>query len=262
LIAALGLLGVFLFASPALAHEASKGATGPTGPTGPTGSTGATGNNGATGATGVTGATGPTGATGATGATGVGSGTTGTTGPSGPEGKSGPTGATGETGAQGPQFTPPTCLPTGATETGLWSASLGGPEGAPQQGSDAVVSYQIPLCAGTQTGVENVRLSEPESEEPVIIAAKGCAGNGNEAGAQPGHVCLFTQNRQGATESLWHGAKFVEFDEPDGVMSLTSGTQGVRAVFATTGFKENGFGTIPHGGAYLVAGGPWAVTAP
>jgi hypothetical protein len=125
--------------------------------------------------------------------------------------------------------------------------------------SDGLASYHVPLCAGTQTGVEAVRL--PENPAPTEVVARGCEGNGNEAGAQPGHVCLFTENRPGATEPLWKNANFVQFDEPDGIMSKTSGTQGVRAVFANSNFKETGRGTIPPGGAYLVAGGPWAVTA-
>jgi hypothetical protein len=125
-----------------------------------------------------------------------------------------------------------------------------------------VVSYQIPLCAGTQTMVENVRLSEVESETSTQVAARGCGGTQNEAEAQPGHVCLFQASRLGAQESLWKGAKFIQMEEPDAIVSTTSGTQGVRAVFATSGYKENGLGTIPPGGAYVVAGGPWAVTAP
>ena len=122
-----------------------------------------------------------------------------------------------------------------------------------------MVSYSLPLCAGTQTGVVAVRL--PENPAPLEVVERGCEGTGNEAGAQPGHVCLFTENRAGATETLWKSANFVQFDEPDGIMSTTSGTQGVRAVFATTGFQAAGKGTIPAEGAYLVAGGPWAVTA-
>jgi hypothetical protein len=145
--------------------------------------------------------------------------------------------------------------------TGLWSASLGGSAGAPQQEFDAVVSYPIALCAGTQTGVESVHLTELESEMPAAYVARGCEGAQNEAGAQPGHLCLFTANDPGATEALWKNAKFVAMREPDGVDSTTSGTQGVRAVFQTTGFQDTGKGTIPAGGSYLVAGGPWAVTA-
>jgi hypothetical protein len=143
----------------------------------------------------------------------------------------------------------------------MWTASLWGPAGAPQEEFDAVVSYPIPLCAGTQTGVESVYLTEAESGEPFTYTARGCEGSQNEAGAQPGHVCLFTANGPGATEGEWKNAKFSHVSEPDAVESLTSGTQGVRAVFHTTGFLATGQGTIPAGGAYLVAGGPWAVTA-
>jgi hypothetical protein len=124
-----------------------------------------------------------------------------------------------------------------------------------------VVGYPIPLCAGTQGGVENVYLTEAESESALRVVERGCEGSQLEAGAQPGHVCLITANGPGATEQLWKGAKFVQMEEPDAIVSLTSGTQGVRAVFATTGFQATGNGTIPAGGAYLVAGGPWAVRA-
>jgi hypothetical protein len=108
-----------------------------------------------------------------------------------------------------------------------------------------------------------VHLTESESELPLVVVEKGCEGSQNEAGAQAGHVCLLTANGPGATESVWKNAKFVTMREPDGTTSSSSGTQGVRAVFQTTGFKESGgLGSIPAGGAYLVAGGPWAVRAP
>ena len=261
LIAALAVFGALLFATSALAapKEGPAGATGPTGPTGPTGAQGATGATGPTGPEGREGREGPTGPTGPAGPTGA-QGATGATGPS-PEGKTGTTGPTGEKGATGAPGAPFTCLPSKATETGLWSASLGGPEKAPQQEADGVVSYHIPLCAGTQTLVENVRLSEVESETPTQVVARGCGGTQNEAEAQPGHVCLFQASRLGATEAQWKGAKFIQMAEPDAVLSTTSGTQGVRAVFATTGFQATAKGTNPAEGAYLVAGGPWAVTA-
>jgi hypothetical protein len=72
---------------------------------------------------------------------------------------------------------------------------------------------------------------------------------------------VFLSSRPGATENVWKNAKFVQTEEPDAFLSTTSGTQGVRVVFATNGFLATGRGTIPAGGAYLVAGGPWAVTA-
>jgi hypothetical protein len=212
-----------------------------------------------TGATGPTGATGATGEIGPTGPTGVGSGTTGATGATGPEGKTGPTGPTG------PPFSQPTCLPSGAEETGVWAASLGGPEKAPQQEASGVVSYSIPLCLNSlgETGVKSVRLSEAESETPARILEVGCEGAGvPQAGAQPGHVCLFQASNLGATEAQWKGAKFAGMFEPDMVLSENSGAQGVRAVFETTGFLSTAKGTIPAGGAYLVAGGTWAVRAP
>jgi hypothetical protein len=222
LIAALAVFGALLFASSALAAK-----EGPSGPTGPTG---------------------PTGATGATGATG-------------------PTGPAGKTGATGPEGKTATCLPSGAEETGLYSASITDPEKAPQEEAIAVVSYQIPLCekAPPEVGpvtVEMVRLTEAESMEPTVFVPKGCEGSANEAGAQAGHLCLFQSGDPGATEAVWHGATFRAMEEPDGILSLTSGRQGARAVFKTTGFNENGKGTVPALGAYLVAAGPWAVRSP
>jgi hypothetical protein len=275
------------------------GATGPTGPpgggtssvgpTGPTGEKGVTGGIGPTGATGATGPpgggtssvgpTGPTGATGekgATGATGPPGGGTSSVGPTGPTGEKGVTGATGPMGVTGPTGAtgPPggpgaTCLPSGAEQTGLWFASISASAGGPQAESDGLVSYQIPLCEqpppappSTVVVVESVYLNEKESTESGIYVAKGCEGSQNEAGAQAGHVCLFTAGSPGGTESVWKNAKFVTMQEPDATVSLQSGKQGVRAVFRATGFAETGKGSIPAGGAYLVAGGPWAVRAP
>src|SRR5262249_33872205 len=134
--------------------------------------------------------------------------------------------------------------------------------GAPQQEFDAVVSYQIPLCEGAPALTETVHLTEAESEVPATYTARGCQGNQNEAAAEPGRACAFTANRLGANEPLWKSAKWVTNLEPDGVSSLTSGKVGFRMVFQTTGWIASGKGTVPAGGAYLVAGGPWAVTAP
>jgi hypothetical protein len=159
-----------------------------------------------------------------------------------------------------------TCLPSGATESGLWSASLGGPAGAPQQEAEGVASYPIPLCEKEfppllPSGVEEVYLTEKESEEPFVYTARGCEES-HGPGAQPGHLCLFTGSGPGATEEVWKNVRFVKFEQPDGVQATASPVQGFRAVFHTKGFTEDGRGTIPAGGAYLAAGGAWAVTPP
>jgi hypothetical protein len=243
----------------------ATGATGAAGATGAEGKAGATGGEGATGASGAKGATGSTGPTGAEGATGK-EGAAGATGATGGEGKAGATGAKGATGAEGKGLA--ACLPSKATETGLWSASISEPAGAPQAESDGVISYNIPLCVeSTQPGqkltnVEMVHLTEAESEIPPTYVGRGCNGSQSEAEAQPGHLCVFTANGVGATEPLWKNAKFVKMYEPDGVENLNSGTQGARVIFHTTGFNAIATGTVPAGGAYLVAGGAWAVTAP
>jgi hypothetical protein len=194
---------------------------------------------------------------------------TGATGATGEKGETGRVGVTGPTGATGLQSgAAAVCLPSKATETGLWSANLEASAGAPQGESDAVVSYPVPLCETTPptipptpVAVETVYLTEFESGPPIDrLVCK--AGSQNEAAAEPGKACVFTGNRVGAEESQWKNAKFVHNAEPDGNESLTSGKVGFRVVFATTGFIASGKGTVPAGGAYLVAGGPWAVTAP
>jgi hypothetical protein len=155
-----------------------------------------------------------------------------------------------------------TCLPTGAQETGLYTASIEAPEKAPQGQSLGMVSYPVPLCVGKQTLTTIVRFTEAESEAPLTVTEKGCEGGQNEAGAQAGHVCVFQASNPGSTEGQWHGAAFNHVEEPDAVTSTTSGTQGIRVVYRTTGYLETGKGTVPAGGAYLVAGGPWAVRSP
>ena len=107
-----------------------------------------------------------------------------------------------------------------------------------------------------------MRLTEAESEAPLTVVEKGCEGAQNEVGAQAGHVCLFQASDAGSTEGQWHGAHFQQMEEPDAMASTTSGTFGVRAVYRTTGYLETGKGTVPAGGAYLVAGGGWAVRSP
>jgi hypothetical protein len=94
------------------------------------------------------------------------------------------------------------------------------------------------------------------------VVAKGCAGSQNEAEAQVGHLCIFNAQAPGAIESEWHGATFKRVEEPDAILSTVSGKQGIRIVFQTTGFSEGGQGTVPAGGAFLSAGGPWAVRSP
>jgi hypothetical protein len=239
----------------------ATGATGATGPAGATGATGATGEAGAPGATGQAGATGAAGQAGATGATGAvgATGEAGATGAAGPKGNTGPTGPAGKLAA---------CLPSKATETGVWTTSLGGPAGAPQQEADGAISYNVPLCfESTQPGqkltnVEMVYLTETESETPPIYVGRGCGGSQDEAEALPGHLCVFEANGPGATEPLWKNFQPAKTTEPDGVINLNSAPQGARIVFRTKGFSEVGTGTIPAGGAYVVAGGAWAVTAP
>jgi hypothetical protein len=118
------------------------------------------------------------------------------------------------------------------------------------------------MCAGTNTATVIDRFTEAESEDSVIVLQSGCAGGQNEAGATPGHLCIFQASTAGEHEAQWKNAKFVQVEEPDTVLATFPGIQGVRVVFRTTGFNATTTGTVPAGGATLSAGGPWALTAP
>jgi hypothetical protein len=124
------------------------------------------------GATGATGATGPAGATGPTGSAGP-KGDTGAKGDPGEKGQKGEKGDAGKTG-----FTE--TLPSGETETGLWS--VGGTGAANAEGGFQVpISFNIPV-AGTYAA--HVLLEgEGETVE--------CPGTAEEPEAAAGNLCVY-----------------------------------------------------------------------
>lgn len=176
-----------------------KGKPGPAGPTGPVGPQGSQGPKGGAGPTG----------------------------PRGEQGEQGPTGPTGPTG---------TTLPSGMTETGVWSFIQAG-EGT---GGQIWVNFSFPLRV-------QPNLFETASGEPVYIrpdgtssnaeAATFCPGTVESPEAAPGHICIYAK--------LEHNAVDGESNFAD------DGTVGFIHRFVITEETERAFGR-----------GTWAVTAP
>lgn len=175
-----------------------KGPAGPQGPQGPAGPAGAPGLKGLNGATGATGATGPTGPTGAKGAAGL----------------PGAKGATGAAGAEGSPWTAGGTLPSGETETGVYStvpASEAGFQVLP-------LSFPIPLAAppGNMTYV-------PAGEEEV----EGCPGTFVAPQADPGYLCIYSG---GAINS-----------EKGGNIPLANGVLAIFTITEAEGFDRGSF---------------------
>jgi|SRR5690348_13060017 len=181
----------------------------------------------------------------------------GPTGPKGDQGPKGDTGLKGDTGARGPEGLagepgedgacskeePKCVLPSGATETGMWSVSPG-PVGA----AYVPLSFNIELSQApvgihfvNENGKERVFNSTTfEFEE---IASAHCHGNAAEPKADGGHVCVYVEK-----ESKSAGEPTVNFESEvqDQVRLRVSG-----ALFAAAREASNAY-----------AFGSWAVTAP
>jgi hypothetical protein len=207
--------------------KAKKGPRGPKGATGPAGPAGAQGPAGPAGAKGDAGANGSNGAAGATGATGA----------TGAKGATGATGAAGQTG-----FTE--TLPSGKTETGVWSVTI-----APEASEPEVpISFPIPVAQASQSAHFFTR-EQVEKEE---FGTSGCKWQLEEPEARPeatqaGTLCVFTQDEE-LTEVI--GAPNIR---PIGSpTALGFGPAGAYLRFTT--FSSNAF--------FQYALGAWAVTAP
>jgi hypothetical protein len=182
-----------------------NGATGPAGPQGPAGNAGAPGAKGDTGAAGPAGPAGPTGAAGKAGATG-------------------PAGPTGEAGACSEEE-PECVLPSGATETGVWSLQT--PE---QEGQLVNFSFNIPMPTAAYT--VNFINSAGEAK---FGSAGNCPGTDEEPEAKPGNLCIYTD----AVFAEKLTGNFFPFGQDEqGVVALIGSEKGGLAI------------------------GTWAVTAP
>jgi hypothetical protein len=213
------------------------------GKAGPAGANGAQGPAGPAGPQGPAGGLGPQGPVGAKGETG-------------PEGKTGATGKAGAAGPEGVCSKAGCTLPSGTTETGLWSF-----EEAGTGTSQAIVpiSFPIPLSAPL-TGFEVVNghavgghahyiNSEGkeinDEEEPVESTA--CKGTVAEPSATPGNLCVY----EGSTKSVISTISNLSIRN----RFLPAGSVIIAAVGRTGALLE--FEVKPEADGY----GTWAVTA-
>jgi len=187
---------------------------------------------------------------------------TGATGPTGPAGERGPTGPTGPagTGGTGSSGALPEFLPSGAKESGVWSASIDLVAGATQQQVDGTVGYAIQLKEKPTVIYRN--------EKQVEIPEPPCTGNANEPEPEAGFLCVYRSGNFGSLESQDTNAAFAGFQDAAG-NNYGSGPEGGKAgeliIFRTITFnteaktaaEERTLGAAAH----LTASGSWAVVA-
>jgi Collagen triple helix repeat (20 copies) len=176
------------------------GVQGPQGPAGLKGENGSNGTNGVNGKEGTAGKEGPTGPTGHAGPIGL-EGEKGATGSTGLEGGTGPSGATGSTGNTGPEgvcSTTKCTLPSGATEKGMWSATM---FGKAEEGQEIpfTISFPVPLPVASEAGYRcNKAQTTAEAGEcenvvtKVVETGTGCTGSVAEPTAPSGKLCIYT----------------------------------------------------------------------
>jgi Collagen triple helix repeat (20 copies) len=195
---------------------------------------------GANGAAGSTGNAGPAGAAGPAGPQGP-------AGPAGTAGAKGEPGAKGEDGKPGEKGAPGTTgftetLPTGKTETGVWTASSPAGNGSPVAAS---ISFPIPLeFALDESHVEFLPLSEGETEH--------CPGTVSSPEAAPGFLCVYTTKEAG----LIRRSSEPIVDPARGFAVAVGGASRAGAMIVL--MPEEELGEFSNGLAF----GTWAVTAP
>jgi hypothetical protein len=228
--------------------QGKPGKTGPAGPAGLAGAAGAQGPAGPAGPQGPAGAKGDTGAAGSAGAAGKSAETVSFPGSKGScdgvvngvggvevksasspvlvcNGKPGTNGTTGFTET----------LPSGKTETGVWSGAFSGVQYIP-------LSFNIPLAAPIN-GAANVIIVAEGGSDPSCDNGTGAPGSSANPEAAPGFFCLFIgalENTSVLTATLLNPETF------SGGVGRTGVIFNVEAEAAKVGF---GLGT-------------WAVTAP
>ena len=194
------------------------------------------GKAGANGAPGATGPAGPAGAKGETGAAGA-NGVNGKEGNEGKQGKEGKEGPEGPEGKEGSPWTDGGTLPSGQSETGIWTFF----DNSNTLEGTASISFPIPLAASGATP-RFYSLSEELEGKP---APEGCEG-GTEAApkAKPGYLCVYGIVTEGT----------VRFQDPEAE------------------FGNGGQTLVGRSGTMLIASAPaaeksigrgdWIVTAP
>jgi Collagen triple helix repeat (20 copies) len=223
----------------------ANGAQGPAGPQGPAGKEGPAGKDGEKGAAGEKGEPGKEGEKGAAGKSGL----PGTVGATGPAGAAGPAGPAGPTGPQGSPWTDGGTLPTGATETGVWTAST--VELKEQAEILVPISFPIPLASSSEKYFYFTEKQTENEEFEVGGKPSGCSWKASNPTSRPaapaGTLCIFAQVE--ANKNV-DGTPFVA---PVGGEPFTVG-------YGPTGSKLQ-FDTSSSG-AQVVDIGVWAVTAP
>jgi hypothetical protein len=209
--------------------KALAGKPGPAGAAGAPGAAGAAGKDGAQGPKGDTGAEGKQGIQGLEGKEGK-VGATGVTGPGGAKGATGATGPTGVTGTTGSPWTAGGTLPSGKTETGSWTVTIGS-EGFGFAG----MSLSIPLA----------KTVEASFIEAGKVGGTGCTGGtAAKPKADPGHFCVYAD-------------ELFIFGTPEAGSIVDAGSGAIGQVGAGSGGAVMIWGGEPG----LVGGGTFAVTA-
>jgi hypothetical protein len=222
--------------------KAKKGPRGPKGATGPTGPAGPVGPNGPVGPKGDAGAPGSNGAPGTS--------VTSTESTSGIEGHCTGTAATGKGGSkfvsasgttyacngkEGSPWTAGGTLPSGKTETGVWAfgqLEAGGGGSVIIPVASFAIPLKEPLPAGHARFINQAGMEINEELEEV--ASTACLGTATEPSAQPGNLCVYTEEIMSAKSA--------------GV-SISASSAGATEVFSL----------IP--GGIQRGRGTWAVTA-
>jgi hypothetical protein len=192
--------------------KATTSAKAKKGPRGPKGATGPAGPAGPAGPVGPAGAAGPKGDAGAVGA----------------PGKDGTNGKEGKQGKEGSPWTAGGTLPSGSTETGMWSMegrALGEPPFTPLQ--RVPLSFTVPLATPLQEA--NVHYIQAENED-----LANCPGNVKDPLAKAGQLCVYSQsstNLEALVPVTFSKGGVVMFAVPT-VPSETFGSYGSWAVTA------------------------------
>lgn len=208
---------VTLTASAAKSKAKPKTKAGPRGPAGPRGATGATG------ATGPAGATGPGGPQGPAGTNGV----------NGEKGEKGEQGPKGETGPEGKPYER---LPSGMTETGIWTVNSN------SEGATVPISFPVALSAELPAADVHFVTKKEWAEEEGHEAPEGCPGTNLHPAAKSGNLCVYES-------VLEQGNEFFEFQNPYDGIAKGAGPSGTIVFLFTATPPISGNGT-------------WAVTAP
>ncbi len=211
-----------------------KGAAGKAGKAGPAG---------ALGPAGAQGPAGPGGAQGAKGENGV-NGKEGAQGKEGPAGKEGPKGATGATGPEGSPWTAGGFLPSGKTETGLWTA-YGDPI-LPERHVDVAISFPIPLSPLAVPGKAFIFTIEQIAQKKNIPS--GCTGTVENPTAPAGTLCIYPVGER------------LENVEIPTVKDIINGQSGYSSTGTVLDFVTEK--ASPEQPAIMEVTGSWAVTAP